>query len=174
MEKFSKFTNVELANTLGNLLQRCLPFNTELKYPSHVDARPGLNNSRERDLISRLDSLRSECDEYYEMFNYYKAIHAIMARLRDANLLVQEYKPWELSKSPNGHGKIDTLLFLVYESLRVCGILLQPIIPDLSTRLLDRLNVDSTQRSYDFAKVDLITDTTRRISSNNDIIFKRV
>ena len=177
-EKFSKFTNVELANTLGNLYQRCLPFNRSHKYPSYSEVKQTLNTQEER-LLNKLDSLGSECSEHYDSFNYYKAIQAIMSRLRDANVLVQEYKPWDLVKTSEENRqhreKIEAMLFLVYESLRVCGVLLQPIVPSVSRVLLDKLNLPNDQRFYDDAKVDYVRKNSRTINtSNSDVIFKRI
>lgn len=175
-EKFTKFTNVELANTLGNLYQRCLPFNLKREYPSYADVKSGIALKRELDLMSQTDSLREECDEHYEAFDYNKVIQAIMNRLRESNMLVQEYKPWELIKSKKEEDlvKVKRMLYFVYESLRVCGILLQPIVPNVSEKLLDKLEVDNAERSYEFAKMDYKRNNTKNISSSSDIIFKRI
>lgn len=179
VNKFPKFVNVELANTLGNLYQRCMPFNTQKTYPSYASISSRLAD-HERRLLASLDSLRSQCDEHFDSFNYYKAIQCIMTRLRDANALVQEFKPWEILKSDCGGGdaegthKIEKMLFIVYESLRVCGILLQPIVPNVSRVLLDKLNVSTDERFYEFAQVDRKRDQAKKISSNSDVIFKRI
>lgn len=124
-------------------------------------------------MLTRVDSLRAECDEHYDAFNYYKAINAIMSRLRDTNALVQETKPWDLAKSGH-HDEIQVMLFVVYESLRVCGILLQPIVPVVSAALLDRLNVPLERRSYEFAQVDYVRDKPTSINHNSEVIFKRI
>lgn len=175
-EKFTKFTNVELANTLGNLYQRCLPFNLKREYPSYADVKSGITSKRELDLVSQIDSLRDLCDEHYEAFDYNKVIQAIMNPLRESNTLVQEYKPWELIKSKKEEDlvKVKRMLYLVYESLRVCGILLQPIVPNVSGKLLDKLAVEHAERSYEFAKIDYKRDKTKNISSNAEVIFKRI
>ena len=102
-----------------------------------------------------------------------------MSRLRDANALVQEYKPWDLVKTSEENRehreKIEAMLFLVYESLRVCGVLLQPIVPSVSRVLLDKLNLPNDQRFYDNAKVDYVRKNSSSINtSNSDVIFKRI
>ncbi len=72
-EKFVKFVNVELANTLGNLYQRCLPFNKKLSYPIYNQIEHLLND-QDRELISKLDHVANECDREFEIFNFYKGI----------------------------------------------------------------------------------------------------
>lgn len=173
--KFSTFINVELANTLGNLYQRCLPFNRDLVYPTYAQIEAQLS-ADEHIILANLDSLRLECNEHYEAFNFYKAIQAIMARLRTSNNLVQEYKPWDLVKSQSGDTavKLRKMLFLVLESLRVSGILLQPIVPNVSAILLDKFNVEKEARFYDSALVDYKRQEVGKIAVNSDVIFKRI
>lgn len=71
VDKFTKFANVELSNTLGNLYQRCLPFNTEKVYPSYTEVKDELNKD-DLELIDRLNKLGKECDDDFEVFNFYK------------------------------------------------------------------------------------------------------
>jgi methionyl-tRNA synthetase len=88
--------------------------------------------------------------------------------------MVQEYKPWNLLKQNKSDIKIKKLLFFVYESLRIAGILLQPIIPSLSDDLLSRLNVNKEERFYEFALVDTKRNSNKKIQSNSNILFKRL
>lgn len=68
--------------------------------------------------------------------------------------MVQETRPWVLAKSDQNKDKLELtkLLFLVYETLRVAGILLQPVVPALSEDLLTRLGVEKRNKFMD-AKV---------------------
>jgi methionyl-tRNA synthetase len=54
-----------------------------------------------------------------------------------------------LIKQTNDHRRLKAVLYLTYDTLRVCGILLQPIIPTSSAELLDRLGV--VDRHFDAA-----------------------
>lgn len=82
--------------------------------------------------------------------NFYKGIDDIMACLRDTNLFMQLNKPWELVKMKDEKSKetLSTMLHVVLEVLRISGILLQPVIPDLSKRLLTKLQVPGDQRGW--------------------------
>lgn len=175
MDNFTKFINVELANTLGNLYQRCLPFNKGLNYPSYNQVKDDLSGM-DKELLECLDKIKKECDEHFEVFNFYHGIQSIMGALRMTNILVQEYKPWELIKSKdlNDLKKVEKMLYLVYESLRVVGILLQPIVPDLAEDLLDRLNVNKAERFYEFAQVDYNQKESKKILNKANVIFKRL
>jgi methionyl-tRNA synthetase len=178
MALVTKYVNSELANTLGNLYQRMMPFNKKLAYPRYGEVRSDLSES-DKQFLARLDAVRGECDEHYEAFNFYNGIQTVMGVLRMANNIVQDMKPWDLVKS--GEAKdaqlLQKVLFLVYESLRISGILLQPIVPDVSAKLLDKLNVERGERLAYNARVDYGVEagaTEKRLSNDTSIIFKRL
>ena len=102
-----------------------------------------------------------------------------MSAVRACNLLVQEYAPWILAKSQNGESdqqKLHKLIFIVYETLRVSGILLQPIVPALSKDLLDRLGVHENERFSRHAKVnrDLKAINGKKLDNlQTTVLFKK-
>ncbi|RNA25198.1 methionine--tRNA mitochondrial [Brachionus plicatilis] len=175
LENFSKFINVELANTLGNLYQRCVPFNKELIYPLYQDVKSELTHS-DIHLIDGLNNLRHKCDEHFEVFNFYLGIQEIMSILRLTNSLVQEYKPWELVKSQKESDKkrIRKMLFLIYESLRISAIVLQPMVPDLCQDLLERLNVNTDHRFFDDAIVNQHDNQLKYLKNKTTVLFRRL
>lgn len=66
-------------------------------------------------------------------------------------------EPWNLrpGKVNQNQEKLDTVLWLTLETLRVCGILLQPAMPTSMQRLLDYLGVPQTERDLSFAQIDM-------------------
>lgn len=98
-----------------------------------------------------------------------------MTSVRMCNNLVQEYKPWTLKKStsPADIAKINKLLFLVYETMRISSILLQPIVPSLADDLLSRIGVEHCQRMFVHASVDKLSPA-KKISLPSSILFKRL
>ena len=174
-QKFTKFTNVELANTLGNLYQRCLPFNKKSIYPSYKDLE-AFFDEEDKKLISKLNDCRKECDQHFSSFNFYLGIQSIMACLRMTNNMVQEYKPWILVKSQTQTDidKLKKMIYLVYETLRISSILLQPIVPDLASEVLNRLSVDKNDRSYNHAILNLESENKLLSDLKKTTLFKRL
>ena len=66
-----------------------------------------------------------------------------------ANALVQRHEPWTLANKEDKVSRqhINAVLYVAMECLRVCGILLQPIVPVLSDRLLTRLGIPKLNRT---------------------------
>lgn len=81
---------------------------------------------------------------------FYKGLDCIMACLRDANSFIQFHKPWELVRKEDSENKekLATVLHITMEVLRVCSVLLLPIIPTLSSKLLTKLNVPESERHW--------------------------
>lgn len=78
-------------------------------------------------------------------------VDAVIATLHKCNLFFETLKPWELKKNPD-HEELNTVLHLTIETLRVCGILLQPVIPNICENLLNKLGVPKNARTFDYSK----------------------
>ncbi|PSN42055.1 Methionine--tRNA ligase [Blattella germanica] len=149
--KAIRILNSELADSLGNLLNRCCgaTVNPEQIFPQFCPERFfELRKSEETlRLLDLLAELPDKVKEHYETYNFYKGINSIIATLHAANGFFESQKPWELRKKhlvPH----LNTVLHLTMETLRVCGIALQPVIPDICEVLLDKLGIQPGKRKW--------------------------
>lgn len=85
-------------------------------------------------------------DEHYTEYNVYKVTESTNLHIKWANKLLTEHKPWQLAKKPENTQYLRCLIHVVMETLRVNGILLQPVIPNISRVLLDRLGIPEDER----------------------------
>lgn len=86
-------------------------------------------------------------------------------------------KPWELKKNPNSQEELKVVLHFTLETLRISGILFQPIIPNLSKTLLDKLNIPIEERYFDDLKTfswDNKEFEERKLSSDKVVLFRRI
>ncbi len=174
--KIQNILNSELSNTLGNLYQRCASasINKAMIYPSYWNIATHLDKNDQMFLDS-LDGLRHKCNESNENFNFFESIQKIMAVLRETNALVEERKPWVLVKNKDSIMELQKLIFIVFEVLRISGILLQPITPRLATKLLDYLNVDLDKRGFDNAIADKNSAEPKTLNFQaSSILFKKI
>jgi len=143
--------NSDLANNLGNLAQRSLSMiakNCEGKVPASgdfTDEDTALLKSCGTEL---LDALRTELDG--QMFH--KALETIWRVLSDANAYIDAQAPWTLKKTDTA--RMETVLYVVAETVRNIGILLQPVMPDSTAKLLDLLAIPADERSFAFIGAD--------------------
>ena len=65
------------------------------------------------------------------------------------NRYMQHTQPWDLVGNPQESENLNSVIYLCAESLRICGILLQPYMPDTMRKLLDMLGVSPEARKYE-------------------------
>jgi len=172
--------NHELADTLGNLLNRSSSkgVNPKQIVPEWRPEFKEYETDISRSLIQHLESLADSVSPAYEAFNFYQGIVMIMDVLRLTNSFVQDEKPWELKKTDLQ--KLDFVLALSLESLRICGILLSPIVPGISNNLLNKLQVPVSSRSMkNCSEFAWSTQPTEKLSLKNlhedkIVLFKKI
>lgn len=139
--------NSDLANNLGNLAQRSLSMvakNCGGKVPQH-----GEFTAEDKILMNAagtalLEVLRTELDA--QMFH--KALESVWRVLNDANAYIDTQAPWTLKKTDPA--RMETVLYVVAETVRNIGILLQPVMPDSCAKLLALLAIPEAERSFAF------------------------
>ena len=173
--QLSRFANGELADTLGNLLSRCCAkrVNKHQEIPEMPD-EAYFNEREVKVLKDLLNELPEECANHYSSANFNRGIEAIMRCLREANLIVNNEMPWKLAKDETKTDRLNACLSLVLETCRICAILLQPIVPNASKTVLDKLSVDETQRNWSNAEHQFIKKNKQSLSSSEAIVFKKI
>ncbi|XP_010001772.1 PREDICTED: methionine--tRNA ligase, mitochondrial [Chaetura pelagica] len=160
-QKVVKLLNSELADALGGLLNRSTapsinPSNTyprfsEACFPKVSDCREtkgaGRASAEDYEFLASVASLPLRVATCFENFQIYKALECISLCVRQTNSFFQRHRPWKLDRQdPMEQLWLDTIIHVTLESLRVCGTLLQPVIPHTAHRLLSRLAVQPQER----------------------------
>lgn len=162
-QKATRIINAELVNTLGNLLSRvCAPSINKRQVVPVCCLKQLKDLDHSLQLIKKLKKLPSIYEEHFEAFNFYMAVDEIIATLHLTNNFVQETQPWVLCKDPTMDAKLEAILALTFESLRIIGILLQPIVPIMAQKMLDKLNVSANNRTWHDTEYQLDADKEER------------
>ncbi|KAK3850665.1 hypothetical protein Pcinc_042642 [Petrolisthes cinctipes] len=154
--------NVELADTLGNLLNRCTAPSlnpSQLFPPMSPEYLQQLPDAGLR-LVELLNDLPDVVAKHYTEFNFYHGLEEIMATVRQANVFIQDEKPWELKNQPD-RTKLDSVLRLALEAVRVAGVMLQPVVPSLASQLLDTLGIQQQQHYRSWQALSSVFDNPR-------------
>jgi methionyl-tRNA synthetase len=131
-ERLEQRYNTELANSLGNLLNRTL--NMAKRY------RSGVLKKTDSPLAEFVQEKTKAWDSAMEAFHVQTAIEALMEIVIRCNAYVEETAPWKLAKDPAQADKLDEVLYSLSESLRIISILLLPILPEESNAMRAQLN----------------------------------
>jgi methionyl-tRNA synthetase len=128
-------SNADLANDLGNLAQRSLSMiakNLGGKVPG-----PGAPTAEDATMLSAANALLASAREAFDTQEIHKALEAIWAVVADCNRYFTAQAPWALRKTDPA--RMETVLWVTAEVLRIVAILTQPIMPTAASALLDAL-----------------------------------
>ncbi|CDF01120.1 MAG: methionine--tRNA ligase [Ruminococcus sp.] len=132
--------NSDLANTLGNLVNRTVAmskkyFNGEIKPASCTDAV-------DDELITKTLETPKHVSQLMDEYRMADTMEAIMSLARRANKYIDETAPWVLSKDESNSERLGTVLYNLLESIRFIGVILAPFMPETSAKILDEIGTD--------------------------------
>lgn len=176
--KATRILNSELADTFGNLLSRACAkvINVKQIVPSIDQDELKLlqKNDLTKMLLDQLNALPDLCSNHYDSFNVYLTVDEVIKVLHSANRFVENYKPWELRRDPKMSARLDSVLGLIFETLRITSIVLQPVIPEMTARLLNKINISINQRNWNNLRLQIDSQPERSLNNDNAILFKRI
>ncbi len=147
-ERFVDIINADLANSLGNLLNRSLGM--VHKYcqgtvpPFHAGVLPELVLP----VKEVASSLSDRLDVLYRQLKFSAVCEAILSLVWDCNKLIDSSTPWKLYKAGQ-QKEVETVLYCVLEAVRIAGYWLSPITPNLSYKIYQQLGLTANwERSH--------------------------
>jgi methionyl-tRNA synthetase len=126
----------ELANDYGNLASRLLAMICRYR-----DGVVAADVPLDPALVAEFDGLAEAVAAGLDRIDLSGSLELIWLRVRRLNRYVEERKPWELAKSPESAGELDTVLASLHEGLRVVSVLLFPYIPAAAETVLAALGL---------------------------------
>jgi len=138
--------NSELANTLGNLVQRTISMGH--KYFDGKIENKNVVEDVDKDFINLINSLDKKVEEQMDSLHISDALTEIFDVLRASNKYIDDTTPWILAKDEEKADRLETVLYNLFESIRVCGLMLEPFMPDTSKEILKQLNIDDNSLGY--------------------------
>ncbi len=133
-------TNSDLANTLGNLVNRTLAM-----VKKYFGEEP-IESQAATEFDEHLKNLALETfKNYKELMDQYKvsdAIEAVLKLLRASNKYIDETAPWVLARDENKSDVLKTVLYNLLEAIRISAILLEPIMPSTSKKIFEGIHTE--------------------------------
>ena len=159
--------NGDLANILGNLVQRTISMGN--KYFDSDISNKKVSDNMDIDFINAINSLNSKVEEKMDSLQISDALTEIFNVLRLSNKYIDETTPWILAKNENLKDRLETVLYNLLESIRVCAVLLNPFLTKTSDDILNQIN--SKDKSFEFMdnnnyKLNKPTPLFMRIDTN--------
>ena len=133
--------NTDLANTVGNLVNRTLSMLN--KYFDGVIENSDSNTEFDSDLLNLVLNAKNKVNDCMDRLEIPEALDNIFDIFRRCNKYIDETTPWLLAKEEN-KDKLKKVLYNLLEAIRIGAILLNPFLPDTSNEILRQLNTNKT------------------------------
>ena len=169
MENLKNCVNNDLANNYGNLCQRVFSFikkNCSNKIPKGINLTEG-----DKKLINKLRDDLPNLIKLINNQNLNEYIKLVVSFSFDANKYFNDSEPWSIKK--NDPLRMETILYTIAEQIKNISILLNPIMPEATSKILDTMNI----KSEDVKLHSIIKDNI--INHDNElkdlsILFKKI
>ncbi|MBD5156039.1 MAG: methionine--tRNA ligase, partial [Butyrivibrio sp.] len=130
--------NSELANTLGNLVNRTLAMSN--KYFRGVVSNPGVTDEVDESLKAEVLSAVKKVDDKMNELRVADAMTEIFNIFKRCNKYIDETMPWALAKEEDKKGRLATVLYNLTEGITIGATLLAPFMPETSQKILSQFD----------------------------------
>ena len=161
-------TNADLANTLGNLLNRTIAMTN--KYFDGIISNSKVNEEIDTELINKASNLKSVVDKNMEKLYISDALEEIFNFLRECNKYIDDTTPWVLAKGGKQE-RLQTVLYNLLESIRISSVLLTPFMPTTTEKIFKQLNTNLN--TYDTLNEFGALENNHKLGQI-EVLFKRI
>ena len=162
--------NADLANTLGNLVNRTISMNN--KYFGGVVADKGATEAVDEDLKQTAVSTYGKVEAKMQELRVADALTEIFGLFKRCNKYIDETEPWVLAKQEEKKDRLSTVLYNLVEGILMGASLLEPFMPGTAEKIAKQLN--TTLRSFDELEVFGLYPSGNHVTETPEILFARL
>lgn len=162
--------NSELANTLGNLVNRTISMSN--KYFGGAVRNYDISEEIDTDFKKVITGTRDKAAEKMEGLRVADALTEIFNLFKRCNKYIDETMPWALAKDESKGERLSTVLYNLVEGICIGANLLEPFMPGTTARILEQLN--ASRRAYDELSDFGRYVTEYKVTENPEILFQRL
>ena len=162
--------NSELANTLGNLVNRTISMSN--KYFGGVVENKGVTEPVDDDLKNFILSVPAKVDAKMEKLRVADAITEVFTIFKRCNKYIDETMPWALAKDESKQDRLATVLYNLVEGICMGTTLLESFMPETTKRILSQLN--ASERTLEDLKTFGLYPSGNKVTDKSEILFARM
>ena len=132
--------NSDLANTLGNLVNRTVAMNN--KYFNGVIQAPDAKEEIDNELITMALETLPQVRKLLDTYKMSDAISKVIDLAKRCNKYIDETMPWALAKDEEKKARLGTVLYNLLEGIRFIAVLLAPFMPETSVKILEQIGTE--------------------------------
>ena len=147
-ESFIAVYNADLANTLGNLVNRSVAmagkyFGGTVRRPKETGAGP------DAELCAAAAATVEKLADAMDVWHNADALGSVLELAKRCNKYIDETAPWVLAKSEESRPRLEAVLYNLLECIRMLGVMLLPFLPRSAEKILAQLGISGDLASYD-------------------------
>ena len=162
--------NSDLANTLGNLVNRTISMSN--KYFGGVVENTGVNEAVDEDLKAVVLGTAKKVEAKMDELRVADAISEIFTLFKRCNKYIDETMPWALAKDEEKKPRLATVLYNLVESITIGASLLESFMPSTSGKILEQLN--GGKRSLESMDTFGLYASGNKVTEKPEILFARL
>lgn len=162
--------NSELANTLGNLVNRTISMSN--KYFGGVVNNTGAAEEVDEDLKKFVLGTMAKVDAKMEELRVADAMTEIFNLFKRCNKYIDETMPWALAKDESKKERLETVLYNLVESILIGAELLEPFMPETAQRIRKQLNAQP--RGKENLNTFGLYPSGSKVTETPEILFARL
>ena len=162
--------NSELANTLGNLVNRTISMSN--KYFDGVVTNTGVNEPVDEELKKVVLGTRAKVEAKMDELRVADAITEVFTLFKRCNKYIDETMPWALAKDESRKDRLATVLYNLVEGICIGSTLLESFMPETTERILAQLN--GTKRTLDECEIWGLYPSGNKVTEKPEILFARL
>ena len=162
--------NSDLANTLGNLVNRTISMSN--KYFDGVVSNKGVDEEVDDDFKKVILDTPVKAAEKMDKLRVADAITEIFTLFKRCNKYIDETMPWALAKEEDKQGRLATVLYNLIEGITIGASLLEPFMPETSKKILAQINAQprAFEDMTEFGKYP----SDNKVTEKPEILFARM
>ena len=162
--------NSDLANTLGNLVNRTISMSN--KYFGGIVYNSEVSEPVDEELKKLALEPPLKVTKAMEKLRVADAITEIFTLFKRCNKYIDETMPWVLAKDEASRGRLETVLYNLVESITIGAVLLKSFMPETAEKILKQLN--TTDRECDQLGRFGMYPNNNKVTENPEILFARL
>ncbi len=162
--------NSDLANTLGNLVNRTISMSN--KYFGGIVSNKGVSETVDKDLKAVVTGTYDKVCAKMEELRVADAITEIFLLFKRCNKYIDETEPWVLAKDEARRDRLATVLYHLVESIVIGASLLEPYMPSTAKKIAGQLN--TSLREFDLLKEFGQYPEGNKVTDKPEILFARL
>ena len=162
--------NSDLANTLGNLVNRTISMSN--KYFGGVVTKTGAAEEVDDDLKAVVTATKAKVAAKMEELRVADAMTEIFGLFKRCNKYIDETMPWALAKDEAKKDRLEEVLYNLVESITIGACLLESFMPETTEKILAQLNAE--KRSYEELDQFGLYVSGNKVTDQPQILFQRL